>query len=503
VPARWSLNIEHWTLKMTTLNLQRPRLINRHDLYMAFVVTRREIQDAFRDWRIMIPIVLLTVFFPALMNFTAQRLVSFVEGYGATIIANQLIPFLLLVVGFFPMSFSLVIALEAFVGEKERKSLEPLLSTPLTNLQLYLGKMMASLLLPLLASYLGMAVYLVGLWRTIGWVATPQLFIQTMLLTTLQGMIMVAGAVVISSQATSVRASNLLASFIIVPMALLIQAEAAALFWGNHAGLWWLILALAITFLVLMRMGLSIFNREELLGREFDQLNLGWIARQWWYRFSGKNEKNNRYPNPLSWYRQTVAILPQLRLPAATLLLAMAGAVGLGIVMAHTYTFPDNFQAQLSGETFTSNVGGFSLFTPAFPLYVFMHNLRIITLAALVGVFTFGVLGVLIFALPWGVVGYLAAQFSLAGETPFTFLLATVIPHASLELPALLVAFAAGLRWHAATIAPPPERTLSEAFLMHAADFARILVGLVLPLLLAAAVVEAYVTPAVLFYFYG
>jgi ABC-type transport system involved in multi-copper enzyme maturation permease subunit len=263
---------------MTTLKRPYPKLISRHDLYMASVVTRREVKDAFRDWRIMIPIVLLTIFFPALMNFTAQRLLGFVESYGAEIIANQLIPFLLLVVGFFPMSFSLVIALEAFVGEKERKSLEPLLSTPLTNLQLYLGKMMASLIPPLLAAYLGIGVYLVGLWLTIGWVATPQLFVQTILLTTLQGMIMVAGAVVISSQATSVRASNLLASFIIVPMALLIQAEAAALFWGNHAGLWWLILALAITVLVLMRMGLSIFNREELLGREFDQLNLGWIG---------------------------------------------------------------------------------------------------------------------------------------------------------------------------------------------------------------------------------
>jgi uncharacterized membrane protein SpoIIM required for sporulation len=492
---------------MTTLNLQRPTL---NDIRMALVVTRREVQDAFRDWRIMIPIVLLTVFFPALMNFTAQRLVGFMEGYGADIIANQLIPFLLLVVGFFPMSFSLVIALEAFVGEKERKSLEPLLSTPLTNLQLYMGKMLASLIPPLLAAYLGIGVYLVGLWWTLGWVATPQLFLQTILLTTLQGMIMVAGAVVISSQATSVRASNLLASFIIVPMALLIQAEAAALFWGNHAGLWWLILALAITVLVLMRMGLSIFNREELLGREFDQLNLAWIARLWWARFSGRAENgqldgaaSGRYPSPLTWYRQTLAILPQLRMPGATLLLAMAGALVLGVIMAHTYTFPANFQGQLSGETLAANVGGFSLFTPAFPLLVFLHNVRVIVLAALVGVFTFGVLGVLIFALPWGIVGYLMAQFSLAGENPFTFLLAAVLPHASLELPALLLVAAAGLRWHAATIAPPPERTLSEAFLLHAADFMRVLVGLALPLLLAAAFVEAYVTPAILLHIYG
>jgi len=94
------------------------------------------------------------------MNFTARRLIGFVEAYGAEIIATQLIPFLLLVVGFFPMSFSLVIALETFVGEKERNSLEPLLATPLTNKQLYFGKMLAAIVPPLAASYLGMLVYI-------------------------------------------------------------------------------------------------------------------------------------------------------------------------------------------------------------------------------------------------------------------------------------------------------------------------------------------------------
>ena len=112
------------------------------DLQKALVVTRREIKDQFRDWRIIAPIIILTVFFPGLMNFTAQQAVDFVAKYGAPIIADRLIPFLLMVVGFFPISVSLVIALESFVGEKERRSIEPLLSSPLTDVQLYLGKLM-------------------------------------------------------------------------------------------------------------------------------------------------------------------------------------------------------------------------------------------------------------------------------------------------------------------------------------------------------------------------
>ena len=81
--------------------------------------------------------------------------IAFVERYGGELIIERLYPFLMLVVGFFPSTFSLVIGLETFVGEKERRSLEPLLTTPLTDFQLYLGKLLASTAPPVLASYLG------------------------------------------------------------------------------------------------------------------------------------------------------------------------------------------------------------------------------------------------------------------------------------------------------------------------------------------------------------
>jgi uncharacterized membrane protein SpoIIM required for sporulation len=469
---------------------------------MALVVTRREIKDSFRDWRIVVPVIALTVFFPALMNFTAQRLLGFVANYGAELIASQLIPFLLLVVGFFPMSFSLIIALETFAGERERKSLEPLLATPLTDTQLYLGKMMAALVPPLSASYLGMAVYMIGLWFSLRWSPTPQLFVQTMLLTTVQGIIMVAGAVVVSSQTTSVRAANLLASFIIVPMALLIQGEAAALFWGNHKGLWWLILALAITAMVLIRMGVKIFSREELMGQEIDQIRLGWMWHRFWGQLSGRSQ-GGRYPRPIAWYKQTFSVFPQLRAPLTVLLIAMAGAILVGVFLADLYPLPRDIQGELTRDNIVQNLAQLQGFAASLPAFVLFHNVRAILLQTILGVFTVGVLGILVFMLPWGLIGFVAAQFSLAGEDPFTFILATIVPHATVELPALLIASAAALRWHATIVSPPPERTLSEGFLIAAADFVRLLVGVVIPLLLIASFIEAYVTPAVLARVYG
>lgn len=487
---------------MTSISL-KPISLSRQDWRMAAVVARREIKDSFRDWRIMTPIILLTVFFPALMNFAAGRMMAFVSNYGAQIIATQLIPFLLLVVGFFPMSFSLIIALETFVGEKERKSLEPLLATPLTDAQLYLGKMVAVLVPPLLAAYLGMTVYMVGLYFNVGWLPTWQLLSQTVLLTTVQGVIMVSAAVVISSQTTSVRAANLLASFIIVPMALLIQGEAAALFWGNHIGLWWLILALAITAVVLVRMGLHLFKREELMGRELDDIRLGWITAEFWAVMSGRRENNGRYPNPFHWYRQTLAIVPQLGRPIVTLSVALLGSLGMGVALAFIYRFPPDMLAQFTGDQIAANLDQLQIVARGLPLAIFFQNVRVLLLLALLGTFTFGILGILVFMAPWVIVGFAAGQIFLAGENPLLFIAATVLPHAIFELPAIMLAAAAALRWHLTVIAPPPNSTLSEAFITTAAEFTRIFIGLVLPILLLAAFVETFITPQVMIAVYG
>ena len=475
---------------------------DRRDLKMALIVTRREVRDSFRDWRIIIPIVLLTLFFPLLMNFTAGRLLSFVADYGADIIGTRLIPFLLLVVGFFPTSFSLVIALETFVGEKERKSLEPLLATPLTNGQLYLGKMLASVIPPLFASYLGIGVYLVGLALTVEWTPTLQLFVQTILITTIQGVVMVAGAVIVSSQTTSARAANLLASFIIVPMALLIQFEAVIMFWGNYSGLWWIIVGLVVAAVLLVRMGLHVFNREELLGRDIDQIRLGWMWRKFWYRFSGRDD-SGRYPGPRVWYRQTLALLPGFRRPLLVTFVGLAGAVVLGIFLAQRYTFPRDVQSSLASLNQVENLSSLRGLLAGLPLIIFLHNLRVIALAILVGAFTFGVMGFLIFMLPWAFISFIAAQLSLAGADPGTFLLATIAPHATVELPVLLLVAAAVLRWQTAVIAPAPDQTVSESWLEAGADTARVLLGVALPLLFLAACIEAYVTPAVVFSVYG
>ena len=124
---------------MTTDALLRVR---RSSPALVWTIARRKLRDTMRDWRIVTPIVILTLVFPWLMNWTAQLAVDFVQRYDAPIVGDRLVPFLLMIVGFFPVTFSLIIGLETFVGEKERRSIEPLLSMPISDLELYLGKML-------------------------------------------------------------------------------------------------------------------------------------------------------------------------------------------------------------------------------------------------------------------------------------------------------------------------------------------------------------------------
>ena len=464
-----------------------------NELRPALIITRREVRDQFRDWRIIIPILLLTVIFPSLMNFTARQAVNFVQRYGAATIGDRLIPFLLMVVGFFPISVSLVIALESFVGEKERHSIEPLLSSPLSDWQLYLGKLLAATVPPLIASYLGIAVYLLGVYRQIGWTPQSTLLVQILALTAVQAIVMVSGAVVVSSQTTSVRAANLLASFIIIPMVFLIQGESVVMFWAQYDVLWWAILGQIVIAALLVRTGVAQFNREELLGRELDMINLRWGWRTFWKAFAGQAR------SPVDWYHHEISkTLKRLGLPLLLLTVVLGAGILLGASQAREFVLPpEALNAENLSHGFVQGLEAIRFFTVENVSIVWLHNLRVLILATILGIFSFGVLGILVLMAPMMIIGYFAGSVAAAGISPWLFLTAFVLPHGILEIPAIGLAGAAILRLGGTLAAPGKGKTIGESWLHALADWTRVLIGLVLPLLLAAALLEVFVTPRV------
>ncbi len=464
----------------------------------AYIVARREVRDQLRDWRIIFPVVGLTIFFPFLMDFTASQIMGFVATYGASIIGERLVPFLMMIVGFFPISVSLVIALESFVGEKERGSIEPLLNTPLKDWQLYLGKLLSSTIPPLFSSYLGICVYVGGL--LLQRVRLPQLdlMVLILLLTAVQAIVMVSGAVVVSTQATSVRSANLLASFIIIPMALLIQGESVIMFWGDYRMLWLVMLGLLALAFLLIRVGVAHFQREELLGREIDVLNIKWGWRVFKNAFTG----NAR--TVVEWYTRVLPrSLAGLKRPIlVTAGLALVGTV-VGILMVRQYPASlEYFKVGNVDDRIQGLLQAWPMFSAGPVLSIWWQNVRALLVGMVLGAFSLGILGTLPILATMGVLGFVLGLLELNGVSAPAYFVGFILPHGLLEIPAAIIATAAVLKAGAILATPAPGKTVGEVWVTSLGEWAKILTGIVVPLLFVAAAVEAWVTPRVAFWLF-
>ncbi len=467
----------------------------RRNLASIWMVARREFVDQFRDWRIVVPMVLLVSLFPFIADDTTRQAIGFMNRYGGDLILDNLIPFVVLVIGFFPLSFTLVVALESFVGEKERGTIEPLLSSPLEDSHMYLGKLLVGITTPLVFSYASIGIYLILVARRD--VAFPSAYMLTLifLLTFAHAVLMVSSAIVISVQATTIRSANLLASFVVVPVAFLLQGETVLIFWGNEDVLWYAIVAVTLLAGLLVRLGLSHFRREYLLGREIDTLNFKLIGRKFRDRFVGGAKSIQE------WYAvELPSTLQQLRQPLTiVVVLSVLAVIGTYIwvieyVPTHMNLTPERVDRirTLVAQNITE-IDQLDQHLPA-PL-LFYHNARTTVVFLLLGLVSFATLGIALLLVNMGLVGGVLGGASLVGYSPFLMFVSGILPHGIFELSAVFLAAAAMVKVGAQLVTPQTDKSLGEVLLLSLADWLRVFIGLVLPLLAVAAVIEVYVTP--------
>lgn len=473
-------------------------------MHNALIIARREIRDSLRDWRIIVPIVTLTFVFPFIAQYVSSGFFNYLTDVGgaAPIVGERSIPFMLMVVGFFPISISLVIALETFVGEKERRSLEPLLSTPMTNSELYIGKTIAATLPPLLSSYGGMIFYLIAvLGGDVAWRPQPMLLVQIMLISTVQALVMVAGAVVVSSQATSTRAANLLASFIIVPMSLVVMAESWIMFNAPDAesprgvaALWGIILGMAVVMVLLLRTGNSIFNREELLGRVIDSLNIRRALGRLWDGFRAMDADGTPAPTIRQWFTRAIPYtLWKVRWWILVVMIIYSAAIIGGYLYGQQIGIDSIEQARQITPGVMRNTEA-ALQVP--PTFYFMQNLRILVGALFFSIISFGVAAPIMTLAAFAILGLLMSLFSQAG-VDLTLIAAGVLPHGVVEFPVIVIAAAAAMRVGASITKIPAGMTVGQAWFDSLADSLRLFAGIVVPGLIISALLEAYLTPQV------
>jgi len=464
----------------------------------VWLIARREFLDQFRDWRIIVPMFILVSLFPFIADNTTRQAVNFMNRFGGDLILDRIVPFAVLVIGFFPLSFTLIVALESFVGEKERGTIEPLLSSPLDDSQMYLGKLLVGIATPLLFSYGSIGLYLLLLSRRT--VEFPSAYMMTLilLLTFAHAVLMVSAAIVISVQATTIRAANLLASFVVVPVAFLLQGETVLIFWGDESVLFYAVIGLTILSGLLIRLGLSHFKREYLLGREIDTLNIKSTGRVFLERVTGNAG------SIFEWYAVEIpSTLRQLRQPLYIILgvAAITVAASYAWVVVNTPKHIDLTPERIEEfQTYIgNNLGKLDVLNINVPAqWVFLSNVRANVLFLFAGLMSFSTLGITLFMVNMALIGGVLGGASLIHFSPLTVFVVAILPHGMFELTAVIISAAAVLKLGAVLVTPQPDKSLGEIFLLSLADWFRVFIGLVVPLLAIAAVVEVYITPQII-----
>jgi stage II sporulation protein M len=267
------------------------------------------------------------------------------------------------------------------------------------------------------------------------------------------------------------------------------------IFWGNEDVLWYAILGVTLLAALLVRLGLSHFRREYLLGREIDTINFKWVGRTFRDRFRGQANTIQE------WYRTELPIsLRQLRQPLMIVigLGLLAGIVSYLWVVVNVPAY-----IQLSPERIrefrtliADNLSNVDLLQESLPAPVlFFHNARTTVIFLVLGLLSFGTLGLTLFIGNIALVGGVLGAAQLVGYSPLLAFAAGILPHGIFELSAIVLATAAMLKVGAQLVTPQPDKSLGETLLISLADWFRVFIGIVLPFLAIAALIEIYITP--------
>jgi len=171
-----------------------------------------------------------------------------------------------------PVAGSMSVAAYSVIGEKQARTLEPLLATPLTTFELLAAKVLGSLLPALMLTLACFGVYIAG----VALFAQPGVFLALLTPTSL-AIVFVLGplaalaalqlAVCVSSRVNDARSAQQIGALIILPIAALLVLQLTGSFLLTIPVIAFIALALAGVNVSLMLFGIALFDRESILTR--------------------------------------------------------------------------------------------------------------------------------------------------------------------------------------------------------------------------------------------
>ncbi|NLE75921.1 MAG: ABC transporter permease subunit [Chloroflexi bacterium] len=172
-----------------------------------------------------------------------------------------------------PLMVASVIAADSFAGEKERKTLEALLYTPTSDLELFLAKVLAGWLAAMAVAWVGFLLYAVvanaAAWSVMGRVFFPNLMWVLLVLWVVPAVaaLGLGSMVVVSQRAQSFQEAYQLGGVVVLPLMALLIGQALGVMYFSVGLVALLGLALWAVDAALLWMGVRSFGRGELKAR--------------------------------------------------------------------------------------------------------------------------------------------------------------------------------------------------------------------------------------------
>jgi len=172
-----------------------------------------------------------------------------------------------------PLFIPSVLAAYSVVGEKTRRTLEPLLATPIGTGELLLAKSLAALIPAVAITYVCAVIFAGGVAlsslapRVFGLIISPAWVLMVLLCGPLLALIAVAASVLISARVNDPRTAQQIAGVVIVPIMGLFAGQLFGLVVLNLAFVLGLSLCLALVAAFAIWLATRMFRREAILTR--------------------------------------------------------------------------------------------------------------------------------------------------------------------------------------------------------------------------------------------
>lgn len=254
---------------------------------------RKELLDASRNRGALFPVVLVTAIALA-VPFVVTILVPQINGAGlgedadlvrvARIVDPQLRltadarvqlflfqQFLLLFL-LTPTTGAMAMAAHSVVGEKQARTLEPLLATPVATFELLLAKVIGALVPTLMIAMAGLALYVAGiallaLPGVLGAMINPRTVVLVLLLAPASALVALQTAILISSRVNDARTAQQFGVFIVIPVSVLLVAQFTGALWVSAVALTAIGAAMLLLWGILAVVSVKVFERETILTR--------------------------------------------------------------------------------------------------------------------------------------------------------------------------------------------------------------------------------------------